>query len=268
MGVLFLAAKLETLRAAQRRRHKRPLASGQLPPAAGSAGRPLLAQRLPANQSGGLRARHRALHRPQPERLGHGFHAGRVFRRGQRVHHRAGHVLQTLRPRAAADDHRAGVGGPGGRAGRPPHRRRVQPDEGLRDLGQRQVRPGPPDLRLDRRHHQRLEPRTSIRPIRSSWWTTPPPASPPRTPGWTSPGTARGRMSCTRPISPRTAWRCSMASFKAIGSFTDPTVTSIEPSFGAWSVQTVNRQALRHLRLTQEYAWRRGGRVQYRRPTC
>jgi uncharacterized protein (TIGR03118 family) len=28
--------------------------------------------------------------------------------------------------------------------------------------------------------------------------------------------------------------------FKAIGSFTDPTVTSIEPSFGAWSVQTVN----------------------------
>ena len=28
--------------------------------------------------------------------------------------------------------------------------------------------------------------------------------------------------------------------FKAIGSFTDPTVTSIEPSFGAWSVQAVN----------------------------
>jgi uncharacterized protein (TIGR03118 family) len=27
--------------------------------------------------------------------------------------------------------------------------------------------------------------------------------------------------------------------FKAIGSFTDPTVTSVEPSFGAWSVQTV-----------------------------
>jgi uncharacterized protein (TIGR03118 family) len=30
--------------------------------------------------------------------------------------------------------------------------------------------------------------------------------------------------------------------FKAIGSFTDPTVTSIEPSFGAWSVQTVDRK--------------------------
>ena len=29
-------------------------------------------------------------------------------------------------------------------------------------------------------------------------------------------------------------------SFKPIGSFTDPTVTSIEPSFGAWSVQAVN----------------------------
>jgi uncharacterized protein (TIGR03118 family) len=28
--------------------------------------------------------------------------------------------------------------------------------------------------------------------------------------------------------------------FKAMGSFTDPTVTSIEPSFGAWSVQTVH----------------------------
>ncbi len=28
--------------------------------------------------------------------------------------------------------------------------------------------------------------------------------------------------------------------FKAIGSFTDPTVTSIEPSFGAWSVQAVS----------------------------
>ena len=28
--------------------------------------------------------------------------------------------------------------------------------------------------------------------------------------------------------------------FKAIGSFTDPTVTSIEPSFGVWSVQAVN----------------------------
>ena len=30
--------------------------------------------------------------------------------------------------------------------------------------------------------------------------------------------------------------------FKAIGSFTDPTVTSIEPSFGAWSVQAVNNK--------------------------
>ncbi len=30
--------------------------------------------------------------------------------------------------------------------------------------------------------------------------------------------------------------------FKATGSFTDPTVTSIEPSFGAWSVQTVDRK--------------------------
>ncbi len=30
--------------------------------------------------------------------------------------------------------------------------------------------------------------------------------------------------------------------FNAIGSFTDPTVTSIEPSFGAWSVQTVNNK--------------------------
>jgi uncharacterized protein (TIGR03118 family) len=28
--------------------------------------------------------------------------------------------------------------------------------------------------------------------------------------------------------------------FKPIGSFTDPTVTSIEPSFGAWSVQALN----------------------------
>ena len=30
--------------------------------------------------------------------------------------------------------------------------------------------------------------------------------------------------------------------FNAIGSFTDPTVTSIEPSFGAWSVQAVNNK--------------------------
>jgi uncharacterized protein (TIGR03118 family) len=30
------------------------------------------------------------------------------------------------------------------------------------------------------------------------------------------------------------------ADFQAIGSFTDPTVTSIEPSFGAWSVQALN----------------------------
>ena len=30
--------------------------------------------------------------------------------------------------------------------------------------------------------------------------------------------------------------------FKAIGSFTDPTVTSIEPSFGAWSVQAVKNE--------------------------
>ncbi len=30
--------------------------------------------------------------------------------------------------------------------------------------------------------------------------------------------------------------------FKAIGSFTDPTVTSVEPNFGAWSVQTVDRK--------------------------
>ena len=116
------------------------------------------AQRLPANQPGRLRVRHCALHRPQPERLGHGFHAGRVFRCGQRVHHRAGHVLQPLWPRAVAEDHRAGLGERAARVSRPPHRRRVQPDEGLRDLGQRQIRPGPPDLRFDRRHHQRLEP--------------------------------------------------------------------------------------------------------------
>ena len=31
-----------------------------------------------------------------------------------------------------------------------------------------------------------------------------------------------------------------MADFNAIGSFTDPTVTSIEPSFGPWSVQDVS----------------------------
>ena len=30
--------------------------------------------------------------------------------------------------------------------------------------------------------------------------------------------------------------------YNAIGSFTDPTVASIEPSFGAWSVQTVNNK--------------------------
>ena len=28
--------------------------------------------------------------------------------------------------------------------------------------------------------------------------------------------------------------------FKPIGSFTDPTVTSIEPNFGPWSVQAVS----------------------------
>ena len=134
--VLFLAAKLETLRARGAAAHTNvPSPTGQLPPAAGSAGRPLLAQRLPADQPGRLRARHCALHRPQPERLGHGFHAERVFRCGQHVHHRAGHVLQQLRPRAPADDHHPGVGiagprsGVGDRAGRPPHRRRLQSDE-------------------------------------------------------------------------------------------------------------------------------------------
>ena len=115
--------------------HKRPLATGQIPPADGSDGRSLLAQRLPADQSGRLRSRHCALHRLQPERLGHGFHAERGFRCGQHVHHRAGHVLQQLRPRAAADDHHPGVGiagprsGARDRAGRPPHRRRLQSDE-------------------------------------------------------------------------------------------------------------------------------------------
>ena len=75
------------------------------------------------------------LQRLQLERLGHGFHAGRVFRCVQHVHHRAGHVLQQLRPRAPADDHHPGVGVAGHRSGardrarRPPHRRRLQSDE-------------------------------------------------------------------------------------------------------------------------------------------
>ena len=198
-----------------------PSPTGQLPPAARSAGRPLLAQRLPADQPGRLPARHGALHRPQPERLGHDFHAGRVFRCGQHVHHRAGHVLRPLRPRAPADDHRAGVGiagprsGAGDRAGRPPHRRRLQPDEGLRDLGKRQVRAGPPDLRFDRRHHQRLEPRRRSDACDRHGGQLAPPATPPSTPGWRWPRTARGRMSCMRPTSSTTAWRCSMASFNA-----------------------------------------------------
>ena len=72
---------------------------------------------------------------------------------------RSGHVLpRTITvPVAAAESAVLGLG-------RPPHRRRLQPDEGLRDLGKRQVRPGPPDLRFDRRHHQRLEPRRRSNP--------------------------------------------------------------------------------------------------------
>ena len=67
------------------------------------------------------------VHRLQLERLGHGVHAERVFRCGQHVHHRAGHVLQQLRPRAPADDHHAGSASAGldqalgsGRSATPP----------------------------------------------------------------------------------------------------------------------------------------------------
>ena len=135
------------------------------------------------------------------------------FCRGQHVHHRAGHVLRPLRPRAAADDHRAGVGGrvggPGARAGRPPHRRRLQPDVGLRDLGRRQVRPGHPDLRFDRRHHQRLEPRRRSNPCDPHTGHLEARRHRLRlTPGWRSGRTARGRsMSCMRPTSSTTNWR-------------------------------------------------------------
>ena len=53
--------------------------------------------------------------------------------------------------------------------------------------------------------------------------------------------------------------------FKPIGSFTDPSVTSIEPSFGAWSVQAVGGKLYVTFAVSGEYAWRRGGRVRYRR---
>ena len=53
--------------------------------------------------------------------------------------------------------------------------------------------------------------------------------------------------------------------FQPIGSFTDPTVTSIEPSFGAWSVQAVGDKLYVTFAVSGEFAWRRGGRVRYRR---
>ena len=66
------------------------------------------------------------------------------------------------------------------------------------------------------------------------------------------------------------AWRCSMATFKAIGSFTDPTVSrASSPSFRShWSV--TNRETTSSTSpspRSREYAWRCGGRVRYRRPT-
>ena len=197
--------------------------------------------------------------RRQPERLGHGYHARRVVHCGQRVHHRAGHVLQPLWPPRTITVP-ASASEPPGSVGHS-HRRRVQPDEGVRDLGQRQVGPGPPDLRFDRRHHQRLEPqgrsdtcdrhngqrRRRRRLYRLDIFGH----------GQNVLYAADILQNCVEMFN---------GDFKAIGSFTDPTVTSIEPSFAAWSVQTVDRKLYVTFCPALQYAWRRGGRV--RRPSA
>ena len=129
-----------------------------------SAGRPLLAQRLPADQPGRLPAGMARFTDSNLNGWGMACHAERVFLCGQRVHApgwprsttSSGHVLPlTITvPGSAAGSAALGLG-PGGH----PTGRRLQPDERIRDLRKRQIRPGPPDLRFDRRHHQRLEPR-------------------------------------------------------------------------------------------------------------
>ena len=76
--------------------------------------------------------------------------------------------------------------------------------------------------------------------MRSSWWTT-------ATAGDLYTGLEIARNSHGQNVLYATDFtknRVEMfgGHFNAIGSFTDPTVASIEPSFGPWSVQAVNNK--------------------------
>ena len=137
---------------------------------------------------------------------------------------RSGHVLpQTITVPASA----AQPFGPVGQ----PHRRRLQPDVGLRDLGQRQVRPGPPDLRFDRRHHQRLEPRGRSDACDRHGGQPGRPAAPAVYTGLDIAQNSQGQNVLYAADFIQNRVEMFDGDFKAIGSFTDPTVASIEPSF-------------------------------------
>ena len=74
--------------------------------------------------------------------------------------------------------------------------------------------------------------------MRSSWWTTTPPAV--AYTGLDIAQNSQGQDVLYAADFLHNRVEMFDGEFKAMGSFTDPTVTSIEPSFGAWSVQTVN----------------------------
>ena len=211
-----------------------PSPADQLPPTAGSDGRPPL---LSGYQQTNLVSFQSGIgHSTDPNLNGWGmasmpngsFVVANPFSTGLATFYdSSGHVLpQTITVPASAA--RAV------RAGRRTHRRRLQPDEGLRDLGKRQVGPGPPDLRYADGTISGWNP--SVDPTHAIVMVDNGAA------GDIYTGLAIAQNSQGQNVLYATDFtqnRVEMfdGNFNAIGSFTDPTVTSVDPSLGAWSVQ-------------------------------